>query len=416
MKVLCIDLKSFYASVECVLRGLDPFLVNLAVADKKRGDGSIVLAVSPHLKSLGASSRCRIYDLKKYPNVIYAVPRMQKYMDYACQVYQLYLKYLAVEDIHIYSIDEAFLDVTHYLKYYNYSVLQIAQMLKEAIYQEIGLVATCGIGDNMFQAKVALDCFAKTSSSGIACLSDVDFVAKTATLKPISQIWGIGEGLKKRLHHLHIHSLGDIDPANRQKLIDTFGVLGQELYEHAQGIDTTLVSEARTYQPKNKSFGYSQIMFEDYNIADMYTVLCEYVDTLAVELVLQNLQCQVISLGIAYSHEYRKSFTRQLKLANPTNSREVLSAHFTSLYYKYVEDLPIRSIGLRVTNLVKANFYQNNLFADKQRQEKEVALLKTVGTLQNKFGIKMINMSISYLPKATKVRRSVLLGGHNANA
>ena len=154
MNVLCIDLKSFYASVECVERGLDPFQVNLAVADRKRGMGSIVLAVTPHLKSLGAESRCRIYDLTHYPNMIYATPRMKLYMDYACRVYDVYLKYVAEEDIHIYSIDEAFLDITHYLQYYQWTPEEFAKHVLADIHESIGLVATCGVGENMFQAKV----------------------------------------------------------------------------------------------------------------------------------------------------------------------------------------------------------------------------------------------------------------------
>ncbi len=416
MKVLCIDLKSFYASVECILRGLDPFSVSLAVTDKKRGDGAIVLAVSPYLKSLGAKSRCRVYDLKKYPDVIYAKPRMLTYMEYACKIYEVYLQYLAPQDIYIYSIDEAFLDVSPYLNYYKLSANELARKLLKSIYQKTNLVATCGMGDNMFQAKVALDCFAKTSASGLAILDSSNFVAKTKDLQPISQIWGIGEGIKKSLHTLHIHSLGDIIRCDRQKLLDKFGIIGQELYEHAHGRDNTLVSEARNYQTKNKSFGYSQIMFEDYNIKDMYIVLCEYVDTLATELIIKQKQCQVISLGIAYNKEYRKGFTRQIKLSSPTNSRSLLLSHFTDLYYKNIENFPIRMIGIRASNLVSEKFHQNSLFTNSIKEEKEHALFKTLGLLQTKYGLGIINMSTSYLPKATKIKRSTLLGGHNAQA
>lgn len=415
MNVLCIDLKSFYASVECVERGLDPFQVNLAVADRKRGMGSIVLAVTPHLKSLGAESRCRIYDLTHYPNMIYATPRMKLYMDYACRVYDVYLKYVAEEDIHIYSIDEAFLDITHYLQYYQWTPEEFAKHVLADIHESIGLVATCGVGENMFQAKVALDCFAKHAPNYIASLNNDDFIAKTKDLRPITQIWGIGNRMQKHLHALHIHCLGDILSKDIKILTDTFGVIGQELYDHAQGRDETTVREAREYQPQSKSFGHGQIMFEDYSIEDMYTILMEYVDTLAIELILKHQLCQVIALGIGYSKGQKSGFGRQMKLSAPTNSRDELLTAFAKLYYQYVEPLPMRAIGVRVTALCPESFHQCQLFDDERRQ-KEHALFKTLGKLQGRYGLKAANMSFSYLPKATKIARSSLIGGHNAEA
>jgi DNA polymerase V len=416
MKILCIDLKSFYASVECVMRGIDPFQVNLAVADRGRGLGSIVLAVSPHLKSLGAQSRCRIYDLERYPDVIYAMPRMRKYMDFACQVYNAYLEFVAPEDVHIYSIDEAFLDITHYLQYYHWTPQEFATAILQKIFTNTGLVATCGIGDNMFQAKVALDCFAKSAPNYIATLNDDDFIEKTKDLRPINQIWGIGGRIQKRLHFLNIHCLNDIIHMGAEVLRKEFGVIGEELFQHAQGIDTTTVTEARNYKPQSKSFGHSQIMFEDYSVADMHTILMEHIDILATELVMKRLQCQVICLGIGYSKEHHRGFGRQMKLPTPTNSREVLLEAFTKLYYKNVEDLPIRIIGARVTQLTQEAHHQWNLFDNCERREKEHHLFDAIGRIQSRYGIKAINMSISYLPKATKIMRSHLIGGHNAES
>jgi DNA polymerase V len=168
---MCIDLKSFYASVECVLRGLDPFEVNLVVADKERGGGSIVLAVSPHLKKFGVPSRCRIYELPTDMDIIYAKPRMKKYIEFSSRIYDIYLKYIAKEDIHVYSIDEAFMDFTSYMNYYNMPLSSIGRMILDDIFKTTGITATCGMGDNMFLAKVALDCLAKHSPDYMSYLN-----------------------------------------------------------------------------------------------------------------------------------------------------------------------------------------------------------------------------------------------------
>ncbi|MFA7127454.1 MAG: damage repair protein, partial [Bacilli bacterium] len=386
------------------------------VADRSRGMGSVVLAVSPHLKSLGAQSRCRIHDLQQFPDVIYAVPRMRSYMEFACQIYRVYLEFVAPEDIHIYSIDEAFLDITHYMNYYQWTSEQFASAILQKISLSVGLIATCGIGDNIFQAKVALDCFAKKSPNYIAMLTSDDFIKKTKDLHPINQIWGIGGRIQQRLHQLNIDCLGDIIKVGVNQLRDEFGIIGEELFDHAQGIDDTKVQDARNYIPQHQSFGHSQVMFEDYSISDMYTILMEYVDMIATELVMKRQQCQMISLGIGYSKDHQQGFNRQMKLSASTNSRSVLLEAFSKIYYQHVTNLPIRRIGVRVSSLSKEAYYQWNLFDDYIRQQKEHRLFDAMGHIQARYGMKAVNMSISYLPKATKIMRSRLIGGHNADA
>ena len=196
--ILCIDLKSFYASVECKLRNLDPFKTPLVVADKERGEGSIILAVTPYLKSLGIPSRLRIYELPKNIDVIFAKPRMQKYLEFSSKLIEIYLNYVSEDDLYIYSIDEAFLDLTSYLKYYQKSEYEISKMILCDIEKTLGLYATVGIGPNMLLSKLALDLEAKTSADFTAKW-DYEMVSeKLWNITPLSKMWGIGSKMEKR--------------------------------------------------------------------------------------------------------------------------------------------------------------------------------------------------------------------------
>lgn len=414
MKIFCIDLKSFYASVECVLRGLDPFKVNLVVADASRGQGSIVLAASPHIKKFGVKSRCRIYDLPHDLDIIYAKPRMKKYIEYACKIYEVYLRYVDREDIHVYSIDEAFLDLSCYMKYYKKTEFELAKQIISDIYQATGITATCGIGDNMFLAKVALDCLAKHSTDYIAYLDEATFKEKMWDYKPIGDIWGIGRQMEIHLKRMNIYTLRDLANYPLEKLEAKFGIMGKELYEHAHGIDHSTVSEVKNYKPQNKSFGHGQVMYEDYNFKDAHTILIEYVDEIATELVMRNLSCRLIGIAIGYAKNVGGGFARQRTLENPTNSRKVLLEEFTKLYFDNVKDYPIRRINVRVAKLTSDQFVQMDLFNNAFKSKKEHDLYETIGELQEKYGKNAINMAISYTEKATQRKRSILIGGHNA--
>ncbi|MDD4387747.1 MAG: hypothetical protein PHV87_00800 [Bacilli bacterium] len=413
MVVLCIDLKSFYASVECVLRGLNPFTTDLAVADERRGRGSIVLAVSPHLKKSGVSSRCRLYQLPN-KDIIVARPQMKKYIEYSCKVYEIYLRYVAKEDIHVYSIDEAFLDLTHYLKYYNAAPLEICQRILKDIYNGTGLTATCGIGDNMFLAKVALDCLAKYRSDNIAYLDQNLFYQYIWDIRPLNNIWGIGGRLVKRLAALDIYSLRDLASTSPEILEKEFGILGLELYQHAHGKDATTVRAARSYHPKSKTFGHGQVLLEDYNYKDIRVIMVELAAEIATELVLRRLCCQEIALGIGYSKKYGGGFYRQMKLDKKTNSYKTLLTAFEKIYVNNIKDLPIRNISLRVGKLSNEEFIQSTLFTDTQNEIKERNLYRAIGEIREKHGKTAVRLAVSNTEKATLVKRSILIGGHNA--
>lgn len=412
--VICIDLKSFYASVECVLRGLDPFKVNLVVADASRGPGSIVLAASPHIKQYGVKSRCRIYELPKNLDIIYAKPRMKKYIEYSSAIYQVYLKYVSHEDIHIYSIDEAFLDLSSYLKYYQATSMELAERIIDDIYQTTKITATCGVGDNMFLAKVALDCLAKHQPNNLEYLNQDLFKEHIWDLKPITEIWGIGSRIAKRLAKMNIYCLRDVAKTPLSKLEKEFGIIGREILEHAYGVEHTTVQEARNYLPSSKSFGHGQVLFEDYHYQDLYVILLETVNQIATELVTRKLCCQLIALSIGYSKEVGGGFSRQMTLPSKTNSQKRLVDAFTKLYYDHIKDLPIRRIDVRVGKLSLEDFHQTNLFMDVEKDKKEHDLYQAIGKINEKYGKTTVHLAISNTEKSTFIKRNSLIGGHNA--
>lgn len=216
---LCIDLKTFYASVECVERHLDPFNTNLVVADPSRGKGAICLAISPKMKMLGIKNRCRIYEIPPTVKYIVALPRMKKYIEYSANIYAIYLKYFAKEDIHVYSIDEAFMDATNYLKMYNMTAVELAQTIIKDIFNTYGITATAGIGTNMYLTKIALDITAKHSSTNIGYLDEEKYKNELWHHKPLTDFWQIGNGIERRLNKMRIFDMYDIAHAEQKNYI-----------------------------------------------------------------------------------------------------------------------------------------------------------------------------------------------------
>ena len=261
--ILCIDLKSFFASVECVERHLDPFTTPLVVANKRQGNGAITLAVTPYLKAQGIPGRTRLYQIPK--NISYQIvpPRMKRYIQKSKEVISIYLDFVAKEDLHIYSIDECFLDVTSYLHYYQKTDVELAEEILKTIEQKTGLTATCGISHNMLLAKLSMDIEAKKYKNGIAKWGKEDIETKLWPVTPLSKVWGIGNRLEKRLNNLGIYTMYDLAHANPQILEKKFGIIGRELWEHANGIDNTVISKIN-HTPKEKSISHSQVLLKDY--------------------------------------------------------------------------------------------------------------------------------------------------------
>lgn len=412
--ILCIDLKSFYASVECALLGLDPFKTPLVVADQSRGNGSIVLAVSPYLKTLGVPSRCRIHEIPSGINIIFRKPRMETYLEYSTKVIEVYLKFVSEEDLYIYSIDEAFLDVTEYLNYYKKTDLELAKEILSQIYLETKLYAACGIGPNMLISKLALDIESKKAVDFIAKWTYDDIKAKLWPLTPLSEMWGIGFNMQLRLNRLGLVKIQDIAHYDVTTLKKNFGILGEELYYHTHGIDMSLIQEKSKIRSKSKSYGTGQTLFYDYFPPDIFQIILEMVDDISRRLRLHKKVSRTISFGIAYSKEVGGGFSRQITLDQPTSSSSIIYSTCIELFNRFYENEPIRRVHVSAGNLSENHIYQYSLFEDAKMLDKEHLLHSALDEIKYKFGKNSVNRLSTEFDSSTVKARNKMIGGHHA--
>lgn len=411
---MCIDLKTFFASVECVERGLDPFTTNLVVADPSRGKGAICLAVSPSLKAMGVKNRCRIFEIPASLDYIVALPRMKKYIEYAANIYAIYLKYVSKDDIHVYSIDEVFMDVTNYLKLYKLDAFEFADILKNAVFKQTGISATVGIGTNMFLAKVAMDIIAKHTKEKTGYLNEQLFKENLWHYTPLTDFWGIGRGMSKRLLKHGIVDLFGVAHTDPSILKKEFGVNALILIDHASGIEPCTMQDIKKYKSKNNSISSSQILFEDYNYDNALLVVKEMVDNSSLELIDKGLVTNSVSLVIGYSNEAIKATGGSITMDETTNVYSVLVKYFVDIFNKTThKDKPIRRIGVSFNNVVDEAYEQYNLFSDTEKIQKEKEIEKTLNSIKKKFGKNSILKGMNYLDKATAKKRNTLIGGHN---
>ena len=407
--IAVIDLKAFYSYVECLDRGLDPWKEPLVVADKDRGTNTIVLSVSPFLKKQGIPSRCRIKELPKKYKYIYAVPRMERYLEKSAQVIDVLYHFVAEEDVHVYSIDEAFVDLTTYLKYYNKTPLQMVTTIINQIKEETGLQATAGIGDNFFLAKIALDIYAKKERNGIARVSVNDIKEKLWPITPLSKVWSIGPRMELRLNKIGLFTVKDIALSNLDYLRDKFGVIGEQLWRHANGIDEADINEK--YEPKERSVSLSQVLFRDYNQKEAITIIREMVDTLASRMRNENKMTKVVAIYVGYSKNMG-GFARRSTLLAPTDDTELILKAILEIYHMYIKDLPIRTIGINFGGLAESTYQQLNMFEDDKEQIKRRNLQKTMDKLHSKFGKNSVLRASSLLEESTIKERNNFIGGH----
>lgn len=410
---LCIDLKTFFASVECVERGYNPFEVPLVVANPSRGPGAICLAVSPKMKNDGIRNRCRLFEIPNNYKYEIANPRMKKYIEYAANVYEVYLKYISKDDIYVYSIDEVFIDITSYIKLYNKSAIQLAKMLMDDVYKTLGLTATSGVGTNMYLAKIALDIISKHADTNIGYLDESLFIEKLWNHTPLSDFWQIGRGIEKRLLKFNIRDMEGISKCNPKLLYKEFGVNAELLIDHSLGKETVTMKEIKNYKRKNKSISNGQILFRDYEYEETKTIIKEMVDVLCLQLVDNNLVTTKIGISIGYSKGTIKSTGGSMKIDNPTNSFSELIKGFMFLYNKHVEkEYLIRKIGVSMINVKNEEYRQIELFQDPVLSDEEKELVKTMNKIKNKYGKNSLLRAISYTDGATGRDRNKLIGGH----
>lgn len=404
---ICIDLKSFYASVECVERGLDPLKTNLVVADKERTEKTICLAVSPSLKQYGVGGRARLFEviskvkeinkLRKKQNsykpftgqssnddelkkdktkelsFIIAKPRMAHYIDTSAKIYSIYLKYLSSDDIFVYSIDEIFADITNYLKYYNLAPEELVTKIINDIYKQTGITATAGIGTNLFLAKVAMDVVAKRTKPNkygvrIAKLDEMTYRKQIWYHKPITDIWRVGKGIAKRLEKYGIYTMGDIARCsiqNEDLLYKLFGINAELLIDHAWGYEPCTIESIKSYTPNNRCITSGQVLDYPYNYKETKLVICEMADSLALDLTAKSLVTDKLTLTIGYdiqniNNNYEGEITTDfygrkipkhahgtITLTHKTSSSKIIMNALIKLYDKIIEPkLLIKRINL----------------------------------------------------------------------
>ena len=413
---VCIDLKSFYASVECVERGLDPMTTNLVVADSERTDKTICLAITPSMKALGIKNRCRLFEIPKNVKYIIAPPRMQRYIEYSADIYGIYLKYISKDDIHVYSIDEVFMDVTNYLTLYNTDAVALGERIMTDIYNTFGIRATCGIGTNMYLAKIALDISAKHSPNFIGYL-DEDLYKKTLwNHTPLTDFWRVGQGTVRRLNVLGIYTMKDIAYANEDVLYNTFGIDAELLIDHAYGLEPTTMADIKKYHPKSNCLSSGQVLMCDYNFDDARLIVKEMTDLLCLDLVSQNLITGSITLHVGYSNQAHLNPSHgTTSLDFETNSDLMIIPQVVSLYENIVRrDVGIRRITITCNNVKAEEYVQYTFFADMEKLERNRKMQKAMIEIKNKFGKNAV-LKVLYLQKnATTIERNRQIGGHKS--
>ena len=413
---LCIDLKSFYASCECADRGLDSLTTKLVVADPRRGNGAICLAVSPAIKALGIKNRCRLFEIPKDVDYICAIPRMKRYMEVSAKIYSIYRKYVAEEDIYVYYIDECFMDVTNYLEFYKKTVKELAKMMIDDVFNTTGIHATAGIGTNLFLAKIALDIMAKKDPNFMGYLDLDRFKSEIWHHKPITDIWSISYGTAKRLLKYNIDDLYGITQINEDYLYDEFGINAEILIDHANGIEPLTIKDVKSYKSESNSLSTNQILFDDYDYDSAFLVLKEMVDMSSLELIEKKLVTSSISLSIGYSKDMIKPTGGVRRLNEFTQSRKRLMEYFVTLFKETTNpNYLIRRIGIGFGNVVDEKYQTVDLFTDEKELKKEKNLQKTIIDIKRKYGKNSIIKGMDLEKNATTIARNKLIGGHNAD-
>lgn len=436
---ICIDLKSFYASVECAQRGLDPFETNLVVADPERTNKTICLAITPAMKEIGIRNRCRLFEIPENVDYLIAKPRMRHYMEVSAQIYKVYLRYVSPQDIHVYSIDECFIDATSYLGFYGKTEREFARMLMDAVFEETKITATAGIGTNLFLCKLALDIMAKHTEDGIGYLDEAGFRRSIWNHRPITDIWNIGPGIANRLLKYGVRDLEGVAHMPPKVLYREFGVNAQFLIEHSHGIEPCTIAQIQAYEPEGSSMTNGQVLACGYTFDEALIVLREMCDASVLELVEKHLVTSHISVYVGYEHQrpkpgedvavyecgHGKRYVGKgaraehgggsRKLGERTNSFRKLWPRVEALYRETVDaSQVIRRVNLSFGSLMDEDYATLDLFTDERAEQQERALAQAQLAIKDRFGKNAVFKATSLQEKATGRQRNDQVGGHRA--
>lgn len=416
-----IDLKSFFASVECVERGLDPMTTDLIVADMERTDRTICLAVSPSLKAKGVKNRCRVFEIPKNLDYIVAVPRMQKYVEYAAEIYGVYLDYISPDDMHVYSIDEVFIDATPYLRRMGFTPREFAKFLMEEVASRIGVRATCGIGTNMYLAKIALDITAKSSGDFIGYLDRETYINTLWDHRPLTDFWRIGPGTARKLARIGIDTMGGIARTDTELLYRIFGVDAELLIDHAWGIEPTRICDIKNYTSKSRSLSSGQVLMRDYSFDEALIVMKEMTDSMCLDLTNKKLLAKSFTIAVGYSNQYALPMARGMAhLRVPSNLARDAIPSVVSTFREVVDpSIPIRRMFINANDVrPDSSGHQLSLFeigddgADSGESDKNRRIQETVNEIKSRFGKNAVLKGIDFEDGATARDRNNQIGGH----
>lgn len=452
---IAIDLKSFYASVECVERGLDPLTANLVVADASRSSKTICLAVSPALKAYGLKGRCRLFEVEqkikelKYQKgldvkYITAIPHMALYMEYSARIYQIYTKYVSEQDIHVYSIDEVFMDVSEYLSLYKMSAYELCQTIIQDVLQTTGITATAGIAPNLYLCKVAMDIVAKKQKADpygvrIAQIDEMSYRKLLWEHTPLTDFWRVGRGISKRLEDHGLYTMGDIareSLLDEEWFYDEFGIDAEILIDHAWGYEPCTIENIKQYKPNLSSISSGQVLSKPYKKDQARIIVREMVEGLIHDLIDKQLVTSGISLYIGYdrinlnSNSYRgevkkdyfgrmtpKSANKSIQLKSHTSSYNKLVSQTMYLFDKIMNPkLSVRRINIAFHNCIpeKESFEQLDLFSNPEKETKDKQLQQTLLNIEKKFGKGSVFKGTDLEEGATTLERQKQIGGHRA--
>ena len=411
--ILAIDLKSFYASVECLRRGFDPFKTPLVVADLSRGDGTIVLAASPFIREkYHVPSRCRLREVDKaIPGLIVARPHMQDYLETSAKVNSIYLDYVDERDMHIYSIDESFLDVTHYLKRNRDTAKSYARRIIATIRERLGLVVTCGIGRNLFMAKACMDIEAKKRKDFLAQWDYADIPEKLWPVSPLSKMWGVGRRLEKRLNAMGFYCVGDIAVADKNYLVSRLGVVGEEIYYHSQGYDDALIQEK--YAPPESSLSVGEVLLRDYDHDEIPCILNGLAIELSDRLLKEGKKAREVILSIGYKDQ--TGYAKRLFFEDPVDTPSTIAKEAIRQFLTKPENgKPLyRQVHFAAVDVVSRTCYQGSLFEDVGREMRLGNLERTLMRIRAEYGTMKAMPCSALCVASTFIQRDNQIGGHH---
>ncbi len=485
---IAIDLKSFYASVECMERELNPLTTNLVVADSSRTEKTICLAVSPSLKKYGIPGRARLFEvvqkvkeinmqrkykalghvlngksydeteLKKHPeyelDYIIAPPQMKKYMKYSIGIYNIYLKYFSAEDIFVYSVDEVFIDATHYLNTYKMKASDLATKVIQDVYKTTGITATAGVGTNLYLAKIAMDIVAKHVKENnhgvrIACLNEMMYRKQLWNHRPLTDFWRVGKGIAKKLELNGIFTMGDVARCsinNEDKLYKLFGINAELLIDHSWGYEPCTMKDIKSYKPSTNSISSGQVLHCPYDYEKTKLIIKEMTENLVLELVEKHLVTNQIVITVGYDIDnlsnknisYKGEVTEDrygrkvpkhahgtINLEHKTSSTKLIMNSAVELFDRIIDkNLLTRRINITANNVVneyeaenKNKFEQMNLFIDYNQKQKEMEfkeknLQKSILDIKKKYGKNAVLKGMNFIEGGTMIERNAQVGGH----